>query len=91
LAYLPRIVEIFQQMYNKEKGILEAEVTSAVPLDAAHQKRVSEELSKITGKSVQLHLREDPAILGGIIARIGDQLIDASVATRLAELSERLG
>ena len=91
LGLLPRIVEVFQEMYNKEKGIVVAEVTSAVPLDPAHKQRVADELSKITGgKKVDLHMHEDPRILGGIIARIGDELIDASVATRLAELSERL-
>jgi len=91
LALLPRIVEVYQQMYNKEKGIIIADVISAVPLDAAHQKRVSEQLSRITGsKTVELHVHQDPRILGGLITRIGDELIDASVATRLADLSERL-
>jgi len=91
LALLPRIAEVFQELYNKERGIVIADVISAVPLDPAHQKRVADQLSVITGgKTIQLHVHEDPRILGGIIARIGDQLIDASVATRLAELSERL-
>jgi F-type H+-transporting ATPase subunit delta len=91
LRLLPRIVEVFQQMYNKEKGIVVADVTSAVPLDPAHRQRVADQISKITGgKTVELHVHEDPRILGGIIARIGDELIDASVAARLAELSERL-
>jgi F-type H+-transporting ATPase subunit delta len=91
LGLLPRIVEVFQEMYNKEKGIVVAEVTSAVPLDSAHRQRVADEISKITGgKTVDLHMHEDPRILGGIIARIGDELIDASIAARLADLSERL-
>lgn len=91
LGLLPRIVEVFQQLYNKERGIVIAAVTSAIPLDPAHQKRVADELSTITGgKTIQLHAHVDPRILGGIITRIGDQLIDASVATRLAALSERL-
>jgi len=91
LGLLPRIVEVFQEMYNKERGIVVADVTTAVPLDPGHQKRVADELARITGgKTVQLHIHEDPRILGGLVARVGDQLIDASVATRLAELSERL-
>jgi F-type H+-transporting ATPase subunit delta len=91
LSLLPRIVELYQQMYNKEKGIIVAEVTTAVPLDDAHKKRVSDQIARITGgKEVDLRLKEDPRILGGIITRIGDELIDASVANRLAELSERL-
>ncbi len=91
LALFPRISELFQEMYNKEKGMVVADVTTAVPLDAEHQKRVADQLSKITGgKTVELRLHEDPRILGGMIARIGDELIDASVATRLADLSDRL-
>lgn len=91
LSYLPRIVELYQQMYNKEKGIIVAQVTTAIPLDEAHKKRVSDQIAKMTGgKEVDLRIQEDPRILGGIITRIGDELIDASVANRLAELSRRL-
>ncbi len=91
LSLLPRIVEVFQEMYNKERGIVVAEVTTAVPLDEAHQRQVAQQLSSITGgKTVQLRLHTDPNILGGMVARIGDELLDASVATRLATLAQRL-
>jgi F-type H+-transporting ATPase subunit delta len=90
LALLPRIVESYQQLFNKEKGIVVADVTSAVPLDEAQQKRVVAELSKITGKSIELRVHQDPSILGGLITRIGDELIDSSVATRLSTLAQRL-
>lgn len=91
LALLPRIVEVFQEMYNKERGIVVADVTTAVPLDEEHERRVAEQLSRITGgKTVQLRLHTDPTILGGMVARIGDELLDASVATRLATLAQRI-
>lgn len=90
LSSLPRILETFQEMYNKEKGIVVAEVTTAVPLDDAHRERVQQHLSQITGKTVELRVRHDPSILGGMITRIGDELLDASVASRLAELGDRL-
>jgi F-type H+-transporting ATPase subunit delta len=90
LALLTRIAEVYGEMYNKEKGIVIAEVTTAIPLDEAHQKRVADQLARLTGKTVQLRTRTDPRILGGVITRIGDELIDASVATRLADLAERL-
>lgn len=91
LALLPRIVEVFQEMYNKERGIVVADVTTAVPLDEDHQRRVAEQLSGITGgKTIELRLHTDPSILGGMVARIGDELLDASVATRLATLAQRL-
>lgn len=91
LGLLQGILASFQEMYNKAKGIVIADVVSAVPLDEAHQREVASQLSRITGgKTVQLRVRHDPTILGGLIARIGDELIDASVATRLASLGERL-
>jgi F-type H+-transporting ATPase subunit delta len=91
VGLLPRIVERFQELYNKDKGIVVADVTTAVPLDEAHKQRVAAELSKMTGgKSIELRLHEDPKLLGGVITQIGDQLIDASVATRLAQLAERM-
>ena len=90
LALLPRILETYQELYNKEKGIVVADVTAAVPLDEAHRQQVADQLSRITGKTIELRMHTDPRILGGLITRIGDELIDASVATRLAELGERL-
>src|SRR5690349_2974667 len=90
LTSLPRIVEIFGEMYNREKGIVIADVTTAVPLDEAHRNEVADRLAKLTGKSVELRMHTDPKILGGIVTRIGDELIDASVASRLAQLAERL-
>jgi F-type H+-transporting ATPase subunit delta len=90
LSLLPRIVEVFGEMYNKEKGIVVAYVTTAIPLDDVHQKRVADQLAKRTGKTVIIQANTDPSILGGIITHIGDELIDASVATRLSELAEKL-
>jgi F-type H+-transporting ATPase subunit delta len=90
LSALPRMVEVFQELYNKEKGIVIAEVTTAVPLSDEQGRKVADHLSQVTGKTVNLRLRHDPGILGGMITRIGDEVIDASVASRLAALSERI-
>jgi len=90
LSSLPRIVEIYGELYNREKGIVIADVTTAVQLDDAHKKEVADKLAKITGKTIQLRLHTDPTILGGMITRIGDELMDASVASQLAQLAERL-
>lgn len=90
VGLLSRILERYQELYNKEKGIVVADVTSAVLLDDASKKQVADHLSRITGKTIELRTHHDPSILGGLITRIGDELIDASVATRLAELGARL-
>jgi F-type H+-transporting ATPase subunit delta len=90
LALLPRIVQTYQQLYNSEKGIVVADVTSAVQLSEAQQRQVISQLSQVTGKTIQLRVHHDPRILGGLVTRIGDELIDTSVATRFATLAERL-
>ena len=90
LGSLPRMVEVFQELYNKEKGIVVAEVTTAVPLSDEQGRKVADHLSRVTGKTIDLRLRHDPGILGGMITRIGDEVIDASVASRLAALSDRI-
>jgi F-type H+-transporting ATPase subunit delta len=91
IQLVPRMVEHFERMYNKEMGIVIAEVTTAVALDTAHQAEVAKHLATLTGaKTVELRVKVDPSILGGIVARIGDELIDASVAARLADLAQRI-
>ncbi len=88
---LPRIVEEFIEMANKEQGIVVADVTTAVPLDEKRQQEVVASLKRLAGaKQIELRNHVDPAILGGLVARIGDELYDGSVRTRLAQLAERI-
>lgn len=67
-----------------------AEVTTATPMDEAQQNLVKKALERRTGKSIIMNTRVDPSILGGVIARVGDQVIDGSVRYRLAALQQRL-
>jgi F-type H+-transporting ATPase subunit delta len=67
------------------------EVVSAVALTAAEQQALAEKLSAKHGANLEFHYRVDPAILGGLIVRVGDQLIDGSVASRLAAMKQALG
>ncbi len=91
LHLLPRIVELYQEMYNRAKGIVVAEVTTAAPLDEEHKRKIAAYISQATGgKKVEMRIYQDPRILGGFVARIGDNVIDASVSRRLAELAQRL-
>ena len=86
----PQIAEHYAQMLNDYRGIATAEVTSAVPLGAADIEAVSRRLSALTGRQVVVKTSVDPSILGGIVARIGDRLIDASVKGRLESLRRQL-
>jgi F-type H+-transporting ATPase subunit delta len=66
-----------------------AEIRTAVPLDDSQRDRLAEALSAATGKRVELKVIVDPAVLGGILTRIGDTVIDGTVRHRLDQLKER--
>lgn len=86
----PSIFMGFEQLVNNERGIAEAEVTTAVPLTDAEADDLRAKLATLTGKQIILTRRVDEAIIGGMIARIGDQMIDGSTRTRLAQLRRNL-
>jgi F-type H+-transporting ATPase subunit delta len=67
-----------------------AEVRSAVPLDEARRQRLAAALSKATGRSVELKVVVDPSVIGGVVARLGDEVFDGTVRTRLHDARERL-
>lgn len=90
-AHLGRDVFIaFQEMANERRGIAHATVTTAVPLSDSERDAIAKRLSEMTGKQVDVTAVVDESIIGGVIARIGDQLIDGSTRTRLVALKRRL-
>lgn len=90
LALAAGIQEAFDEMYLAEQGIAYADVTTAIPLDPAEEARVAASLTRFTGKTIKLRTRVDPEIIGGILARVGDQLIDGTVTSQLRQLKNRL-
>jgi F-type H+-transporting ATPase subunit delta len=90
LNIIPEIYQIFGDEVLAERGIAIADVTTAEPLDEDGQAIVKERLKKLIGKDIELRMNTDPAIIGGIIARIGDQLIDGSVVSQLRRLRTRM-
>ncbi len=90
LSSVPEIYEQYQALLLNEKGIVIADVTTAVPLDAAGETMIQKQLSELVGKEVEVRTQVDPAIIGGMVARIGDNLIDGSVSNQLRRLHERL-
>lgn len=87
---LPEIVDRFIEIAAEQRSHEVAEVRSAVPLDAAQQERLAAALSEATGKHVEVKVIVDENLLGGIVARIGDTVIDGTVRRRLAQLKERI-
>lgn len=90
LDIAPDMEQQFQDAVLAERGIAVAEVTTAEPLDAQGQAMISAQLSKLVGRQIELRMKTDPAIIGGIVARVGDQLIDGSVINQLRRLRARL-
>lgn len=82
--------EEYIELANEARGVLVAEVTTAVELDKAQETALAAKLSVVTGKMVNLNLAVDPSIKGGVIVRIGDKVIDGSIKGQLEALRENL-
>jgi F-type H+-transporting ATPase subunit delta len=67
-----------------------AEVRSATPLEAKQRTALAEALGKATGKKVELKVLVDPSVIGGVVAKVGDTVIDGSVKRRLEKLKEQV-
>jgi F-type H+-transporting ATPase subunit delta len=77
-------------MIEAKAGRMSAEVTSARPLDASQLSQIINALEKLSGKKVAVTRREDPALLGGIVAKLGDTVYDGSLRTQLRTLRDEL-
>ena len=87
---LPAIIDLLVRRSADDRAEAIAEVRSAIPLDDDQQRRLADALSKRTGQKVSVKVNVDPSILGGIVATIGDTVIDGSVRRRLDQLRENL-
>ena len=87
---LPDIASELDRLSDQRAGIVRATVVSAEPLTEWFTEKLTEELKAMTGRRVVLDRRHDPELLAGLIIRIGDQIIDGSARTKLAELSAHL-
>ena len=87
---LPAIIDRLVEHAAEERSEAVAVVRSAVPLDDGQRRRLAEALGRATGKRVSVKVVVDPSILGGIVAQVGDTVIDGSVRSRLDQLRETL-
>ena len=84
------IATIYQGLLDEAKGITRAEVVSATSLDEAAVGRLAQALKDMAGREVELQVKEDPSLIGGIVARIGDLVLDGSVRSQLESLKDSL-
>ena len=87
---LPAIVDKLVARASTAKNLEVAEVRSAVALSADQQARLAAALTNATGKQLNLKVVVDPSVLGGVVATVGDTVIDGSVRTRIDQLKSRL-
>ena len=91
LSLGPSIASYLRELADEERGVLRAVVTTAVELDAERLEQVRQRIVSTTGRDrVELEAQVDPAILGGMVIRIGDQMLDGSTRARLQELRSSL-
>lgn len=90
LGALRLVGEAYAQAVDAHEGIEPAEVASAERLSERQQQKLAERLAALTGKRMRLSYRNDPAILGGLVVRIGNRIYDGSIVTQLDKLKERL-
>jgi F-type H+-transporting ATPase subunit delta len=86
-----QIDRIFGEMLDERNGVVRAEAITAVPLTDDEERAIVDHLRTLTGaRDVRLQREIDPSIIGGLIVRVGDQLIDGSTRSRLIQLRRRL-
>lgn len=91
IIYLDDILEFYNILLDDYKGIARADVLSATALSKDAIEEIKARLKEITGKKeVVLNIKEDPSLIGGIVAKIGDVVYDGSIRTQLNVLKERL-
>lgn len=90
LDLIPQIVPAFRHLVNEYRDVVVADVTTAVPIDDRQKNLIAARLGTRLGKTVQVQTHVDPSILGGVVAQVGDDVIDDSVRGRLERLRRAL-
>jgi len=90
LELLPDLLVAYRDRLMDYQQVVRAEVTTAMPLPDAQAAQLRDRLARVTGRKVTMTTRVDPAIIGGVVARVGSTVYDGSVATQLARLREKL-
>ncbi|HEY7410784.1 MAG TPA: ATP synthase F1 subunit delta [Vicinamibacteria bacterium] len=90
LSLLPDVERSYETLWNARQGVVTAEVVTAQPLEAAQEKALARALRGAAGREVELRPAVRPEIIGGVLVRMEDRLIDGSVRGKLAALRETL-
>jgi F-type H+-transporting ATPase subunit delta len=91
LVLLPDLLTAYRDRLMDHRHVVRAEVTTAAPIDPARVEAIQHSLATVTGRTVTVSTKVDPAIIGGLVARVGSTVYDASVTRQLERMRERLG
>jgi F-type H+-transporting ATPase subunit delta len=89
-ALIAEIAREYSSLLDEKRGRLHVQVTLARSPDAAAREAITQELTRILGRTAIAHVTVDPKIIGGIVVRYGDSILDGSVRRRLAGMRSRL-
>ena len=90
LVLLPELLASYRERLLDHQNVVRAEVTTAVPLAADRTQAIRRGLAQLTGRTVTLATKVNPAIVGGVVARIGSTVYDGSVTRQLEKMKQRL-
>jgi len=90
ITYLRDVSTHYNKLADEQKGIVRADLISATKLSSESFEQIRNSLSKMTGKEVVLEAQEDPSLIGGVVTRIGDLVLDGSIKTQLQNMRESL-
>jgi len=90
IGFLASINDFYQKLADELKGVAQASLVSATELSSETIEKIRAALSKRTGKDIVLDVNQDPGLIGGIVTRIGDLVLDGSVRTQLHNMRESL-
>ena len=90
IGFLGNISEFYKKLADELKGIARASLVSATELSSEAIDKIRSTMSEMTGKDVILDIEQDPSLIGGVVSRIGDLVLDGSIRTQLLNMRESL-
>lgn len=90
LELVPELLAAYRERLMEHQGVVRADVVTAVPLADARAAQLRDTLARVTGGDVTVTTRVDPGIIGGVVAKVGGTVYDASVASQLARMKDKL-
>ena len=90
IGFIDNINVYYQNMADELKGIARAELVAALPLSDASVDKIRKSLAVMTGKDIILSITQDPGLIGGVVAKIGDLVLDGSIKSQLMNMKESL-